>query len=166
MSTVELYGRPSLGARHRSTEFDKETKDPVISLLDEQKDVKAMGATMRLGAYPCHVHKETLTYQAYRKEVVSERHRHRYEFNNQYREPFEKHGMIFSGIYYPKGLVEIIELTNHPWFVACQFHPEFQSKPERAHPLFKNFIKAALSVSRKEISSDAELEQHEATRAD
>ncbi len=135
-----------------STEFDKETQDPVISLLEEQKDVKNLGATMRLGSYPCQLNKDSQSYQAYKKETVTERHRHRYEFNNEYKDLFEKHGMIFAGIYGPKGLVEIIELKDHPWFVACQFHPEFQSKPDRAHPLFRNFIKAAVSVSKKELS--------------
>ncbi len=137
-----------------STEFDKETPDPVISLLDEQRDVKAMGATMRLGSYPCHIVKDTLAHQAYKKESITERHRHRFEFNNQYRDLFEKQGMIFSGVYSPKNLVEMLELKNHPWFVACQFHPEFQSKPERAHPLFRNFIKAALKLANKELSEN------------
>lgn len=128
-----------------STEFDKESKDPVISLLEEQKQVKGMGASMRLGAFTCQIDKESQSFQAYKKESVSERHRHRYEFNNQYREILQKQGFVFAGINTQKDLVEIIELKNHPWFVACQFHPEFQSKPDRAHPLFRNFIKAALS---------------------
>ncbi len=128
-----------------STEFDKETKDPVISLLEEQKHVKDMGATMRLGAFSCQLQKDSHSFQAYKKENISERHRHRYEFNNVYREMFEKAGLIFSGINTQKDLVEIVELKSHPWFVACQFHPEFQSKPERAHPLFRHFIKAALA---------------------
>lgn len=128
-----------------STEFDKETKDPVISLLEEQKEVKDMGASMRLGASACWLLKDSNSFQAYKKENVSERHRHRYEFNNRYREVFENAGVLFAGINTQKDLVEIIELKNHPWFVACQFHPEFQSKPDRAHPLFRNFIKAALA---------------------
>jgi CTP synthase len=131
-----------------STEFDKDTKYPVVSLLEEQKKVKDLGATMRLGAYECRLKKGTKTYDAYKKEKISERHRHRYEFNNSYRDAMQKKGMIFTGIYPKKDLVEIIELGIHPWFVACQFHPEFQSKPERPHPLFKNLIKAALSVSK------------------
>ncbi|MCP4652649.1 MAG: CTP synthase [Candidatus Omnitrophica bacterium] len=127
-----------------STEFDKNTKFPIISLLDEQKKVKAKGATMRLGAYACRLKKTTKAYSVYRKENISERHRHRYEFNNEYRKDFEANGMIFSGTH-PKGnLVEIVEVKGHPWFVACQFHPEFQSKPDRAHPLFASFIEAAL----------------------
>ena len=105
-----------------------------------------MGATMRLGSYPCKLLKNSLSFAAYKKENVAERHRHRFEFNNKFRKMFEKKGMIFSGIYSPKGLVEIVELKNHPWFVACQFHPEFQSKPDRAHPLFRQFINAALNA--------------------
>ncbi len=128
-----------------STEFDRDTEAPVISLLEQQKDVKEMGASMRLGASPCQLVKDSHSFQAYKKENISERHRHRYEFNNRYRESFEKAGMLFAGVYTQKDLVEIIELKDHPWFVACQFHPEFQSKPDRAHPLFRQFIKAALT---------------------
>ena len=98
---------------------------------------------MRLGAYQCKLKRETKAYAAYRHEKISERHRHRYEFNNKYKEVMEKNGMIFSG-FHPKGnLVEIIELKGHKWFVACQFHPEFKSKPDKAHPLFRDFIRAA-----------------------
>ncbi|MBN1869667.1 MAG: CTP synthase [Candidatus Omnitrophica bacterium] len=127
-----------------STEFDKQAKNPVIALLEEQKRVKNLGASMRLGAYPCKLSKHSLSFKAYKKENISERHRHRYEFNNEYKNPFEKKGMNFVGINTQKGLVEIIELKNHPWFVACQFHPEFKSKPDQAHPLFRDFIAAAL----------------------
>jgi len=127
-----------------STEFNKNTKHPVISLLEEQKKVKVMGASMRLGAYECILKKNSKSYEAYKKEKIFERHRHRYEFNNEYRKIFEEKGMIFAGFYKKKNLVEIIEIKNHPWFVACQFHPEFKSKPDNAHPLFREFIKAAL----------------------
>lgn len=130
-----------------STEFDKQARNPVIALLEEQKDVKNMGASMRLGAYPCKLTKRSLSFKAYKKENISERHRHRYEFNNKYKKSFEKKGMIFAGTNSGQGLVEIIELKNHPWFVACQFHPEFKSKPDRAHPLFRDFIKAAVDHS-------------------
>lgn len=126
-----------------STEFVKNTKYPVISLLEEQKKVKVKGATMRLGAYLCRLKKPSLAHLAYMKEKIYERHRHRYEFNNNYREIMEKKGMVFSGIYPRKNLVEIIELKEHPWFVACQFHPEFKSKPDRAHPLFREFIRVS-----------------------
>ena len=105
-----------------------------------------MGATMRLGAYPCKLTKKSHSIQAYKKENISERHRHRYEFNNEYKKQFEKKGLVFAGVHPKKNLVEIIELKNHRWFVACQFHPEFKSKPDRAHPLFANFIKASLNT--------------------
>lgn len=132
-----------------SSEFNKSTKYPVISLLEEQKKIEEKGATMRLGAYECRIRKGTKTHEAYRSEKIFERHRHRYEFNNKYREAMQKKGMVFSGVYPKKDLVEIVELTGHPWFVACQFHPEFQSKPEYPHPLFRNFIKVALAISKR-----------------
>lgn len=138
------FARHACGlAGANSTEF-KQTKYPVISLLEEQKEHKNLGGTMRLGAYPCKIKKGALAFKVYGKEMIQERHRHRYEFNNQYKKLFESKGMIFSGIYPQKGLVEIIELRNHPYFIAVQFHPEFKSKPDIAHPLFKEFIKAAL----------------------
>ncbi len=127
-----------------STEFSKNSKYPVISLLEEQRRISAKGATMRLGAYDCRLKKGTHAYSAYKKEKIRERHRHRFEFNNQYRERMEKKGMVFAGINPQKKLVEIIEIKDHPWFVACQFHPEFKSKPDNGHPLFKEFIKASL----------------------
>ena len=135
-----------------STEFDKNAKHPVISLLEEQKHVQDLGASMRLGAYPCKLIKNSESFKAYRKENISERHRHRYEFNNKYKKFFEKKGMVFSGVNGVQSLVEIIELRNHPWFVACQFHPEFKSKPDRAHPLFHEFVKAALETGKKDQS--------------
>jgi len=144
IATIE-FARNVCGLKNaNSTEFEKLTKYPVISLLEEQKKIKNMGATMRLGAYPCKLQKKTKSFQAYKKENISERHRHRYEFNNEYRKIFEKKGIIFSGTNTKKNLVEILELKNHPWFIACQFHPEFQSKPDRAHPLFQQFIAASL----------------------
>ncbi|MCB9747151.1 MAG: CTP synthase [Candidatus Omnitrophica bacterium] len=127
-----------------STEFDKGTKNPIISLLEEQKSVKNLGATMRLGSYPCKLTKSSFSFKAYKKENITERHRHRYEFNNKYKSVLSKKGMLFTGVNSSQNLVEIIELKDHPWFVACQFHPEFKSKPDKAHPLFKNFIEAAL----------------------
>lgn len=131
-----------------STEFDKNTTYPVISLLEEQKKIKDMGGTMRLGACVCNIRKNTLAHALYKKSVIHERHRHRYEFNNKFRELFKKRGMIFSGIYPKNNLVEIIELDKHPFFVAVQFHPEFKSKPDKAHPLFQGFIGAALKAHR------------------
>ena len=132
-----------------STEFDKATPYPVISLLEEQRRVKDMGGTMRLGAYPCKLKKGTYSFEAYGKEKISERHRHRYEFDTHYRRSMEKEGLIISGTSPDLRLVEIIELREHPWFVACQFHPEFKSKPDDCHPLFRDFVRAALN-SRKE----------------
>ena len=141
-----------------STEFNKKTAYPIVSLLEEQRTIKDMGATMRLGKCACKLTKDSNSYKAYKKEKIFERHRHRYEFNNKYKEVMAKNGLIFSGINPEKNLVEIIELSpiksggsakhcggeQHPWFVACQFHPEFKSKPDKAHPLFRDFIKASL----------------------
>jgi CTP synthase len=128
-----------------STEFNQKTKFPVIDLMEEQKKIMDMGGTMRLGSYPCKVSKGTLLYKAYKEEMIKERHRHRYEFNNIYKFQFQKAGMIFSGVYPDRDLVEVIELKDHPWFLATQFHPEFKSRPNRAHPLFKDFIFAAVN---------------------
>lgn len=145
IATIE-FARNVCGLKDAdSTEFEKETKYPVISLLEEQEHVKSMGATMRLGAYACRLEKATQSFKAYKKESIAERHRHRYEFNNKFKKTFEKKGMMIAGKNPQSGLVEIVEIKDHPWFVACQFHPEFKSKPERAHPLFKDFIAAALA---------------------
>jgi len=130
--------------RANSTEFNKATPFPVISLLEEQKRVKDLGGTMRLGSYPCALKKGTRTQKAYGRESIHERHRHRYEFNNKYKVKMETNGLVVSGTSPNGRLVEIIELTDHPWFVGCQFHPEFKSKPDAAHPLFRDFIKASL----------------------
>ncbi|MCX5706859.1 MAG: CTP synthase [Candidatus Omnitrophica bacterium] len=127
-----------------STEFKPKVKYPVISLLEEQRKIKNLGGTMRLGAYPCKIKKNTLARRVYSKGLIYERHRHRYEFNNKYRKLLSKKGLVFSGVYPKENLVEIIELKGHPYFIAVQFHPEFKSKPDKAHPLFKGFIKAAL----------------------
>ncbi len=129
-----------------STEFQPDTPHPVISLLDEQRKVVNMGGTMRLGAYPCHVTKGTKTHKAYRATEIHERHRHRFEMNPAYRPQFEQAGMIISGRSPDGALTEIIELAEHPWFIACQFHPEFRSKPTKAHPLFRDFVSAALEA--------------------
>ncbi len=128
-----------------STEFDKTTPYPVISLLEEQKRVKEMGGTMRLGAYPCKLKKGTHAYEAYGKERISERHRHRYEFDAHYKRSMETQGLVVSGTSPDLRLVEIVEVKEHPWFVACQFHPEFKSKPDNCHPLFRDFVRASLS---------------------
>ena len=126
-----------------STENRPDTPHPVIDLMQDQKAVEAKGATMRLGAYPCHVSEGTHAHKAYRESVVSERHRHRYEVNNQYRDRLAAKGMLFSGLSPSGQLVEMIELKDHPWFVATQFHPEFKSTPVKPHPLFGAFVNAA-----------------------
>ena len=130
-----------------STEFDKKTKYPVIDLMESQKAVKIKGGTMRLGAYDCEIKPGTRAYAAYRKKKISERHRHRYEVNNRYRNRLEKSGLIFSGINSDLGVVETIEIKGHPWFVAGQFHPELKSRVSRAHPLFREFIKASVKYT-------------------
>jgi CTP synthase len=138
-----------------SEEFDEKTPHPVIYLIEQwydhrnkivqKRDVTSdKGGSMRLGAYPCNITKGTLAYQAYGKEEISERHRHRYEFNNKYLDTLKKSGLIFSGVSPDGDLIEITELAGHPWFLGCQFHPEFKSTPHRPHPLFTAFIAAAL----------------------
>ncbi|MFA0960773.1 CTP synthase [Roseivirga sp. BDSF3-8] len=137
-----------------STEMDPETAHPVIGLMEEQKNITQMGGTMRLGAYVCRLNKGTKAYQAYDKFSVTERHRHRYEFNNTYLEDFKKGGMIASGKNPDTGLVEMIELKDHPWYVGSQFHPELKSTVLTPHPLFVNFIKAAIGYKKDKESKD------------
>jgi len=129
-----------------STEMDPHTPHPVIDLMPEQQDIHQLGGTMRLGAYPCEIRKGTLAYRAYQKTLIYERHRHRYELNNTYRPALEEGGLVVSGIYPEKNLVEIIELPRHPFFLGVQFHPEFQSRVEVPHPLFMAFIEAARRI--------------------
>lgn len=140
----------SLGklADANSTEFNKTTTAPVVDFLPEQRTIDRKGATMRLGAYPCSLTPDTLAAAAYKQQVVEERHRHRYEVNNKYREMFEKAGVVFSGVYKEKNLVEISELKSHPFMVGTQFHPEFLSSPLKPHPLFKAFMVAVLAKMR------------------
>ncbi len=130
-----------------SSEFNEQTPHPVIHVMDNYSGVGAMGGTMRLGSWPCQLLPGTHARQAYGQAAVQERHRHRYEFNNAYREQMRMQGMVFAGVSPDGALVEIIEMADHPWFVAVQFHPEFQSKPNRPHPLFRDFIAAALGGS-------------------
>ncbi len=130
-----------------SSEFNPETPNPVIHLLPSQEGVTDMGGTMRLGAYPCHIAKGSRAYEVYQAENVSERHRHRYEFNMDYRDQFVSQGMNLSGLSPDQRLVEIVEIPDHPWFVACQFHPEFKSRPLKAHPLFRGLVKHALDYA-------------------
>ena len=132
-----------------STEFNKRTKHPVIDLMESQKAIKIKGGTMRLGAYDCTIKSGTKTYSAYRSKKISERHRHRYEVNNRYKNRLEKAGMVISGVNDSLGVVETIEISDHPWFVAGQFHPELKSRVNKAHPLFREFIKASKKYSKK-----------------
>ena len=127
-----------------STEMDKDSPNPVVCLMEEQEKVEDLGATMRLGAWPCALKKGSKVAQAYAAEQISERHRHRYEVNNKYRPTLEEKGLVLSGLSPDKHLVEIVELGSHPWFVGVQFHPELKSQPLDPHPLFKAFIGAAL----------------------
>jgi CTP synthase len=126
-----------------SAEFSKSTPYPVIDLMEEQKGVKEKGGTMRLGAYPCILKEGTFSYRAYKEREISERHRHRYEFNNAFRETLEKAGLVIAGTSPDGKLVEVVEVREHPWFVAVQYHPEFKSRPRKPHPLFVDFVKAA-----------------------
>ncbi|KAB2843241.1 CTP synthase [bacterium] len=131
-------------ANANSREFDENGPEPVIDLMEEQKKLINKGATMRLGAYACSIEKDTLAQRIYQDRHISERHRHRYEFNNIYRDRLQDRGMVFSGLSPDGVLVEIVELPSHPYFIACQFHPEFKSRPMHPHPLFSHFIKASL----------------------
>ena len=127
-----------------STEFNKKTRYPVIDLMESQKAIKIKGGTMRLGAYDCELQVGTKVFAAYRKKNISERHRHRYEVNNRYRKKLENNGLIFSGLNMELGVIETVEIQDHPWFVAGQFHPELKSRVNKAHPLFREFIKASV----------------------
>jgi len=131
-----------------STEFDAQTAFPVIDLMASQKAVLDLGGTMRLGAYPCKLRQKTRVAKAYAKALIRERHRHRYEVNNEYRALFDERGMKIAGVFEETDLVEIVELAEHPWYVGCQFHPEFQSRPLEPHPLFRDFIGAVLERRR------------------
>ncbi len=139
IAIAQLNGQKNANSR----EFDNDTPVPIIDMMEEQKKIKNMGGTMRLGAYPCTIKEDTLAYQAYKETSISERHRHRYEVNNDYREFLTDAGVVISGTSPDNFLVEMIELEDHPWFLGCQFHPEFKSRPNEPHPLFTSFIKAA-----------------------
>ncbi|SMP56623.1 CTP synthase [Anoxynatronum buryatiense] len=144
MAVVEFARHVAGITQAQSSEFDEDGIHPVIHIMPEQKDVSDKGGTMRLGLYPCKVHSDTKAREAYGEDLIYERHRHRFEFNNEYRDQLTELGLIISGISPDERLVEIIELKNHPWFVGGQFHPEFKSRPTRPHPLFRDFVKAAL----------------------
>ena len=138
------FARNVLGLKEaNSSEFAADTADPVICLLEDQKDVTEKGGTMRLGAQPCVLNNDARAAACYGGEEIEERHRHRYEFNPDYEQAFTEAGMIAAGVHPESRLVEVIEIPEHPWFVAVQFHPEFKSKPDAAHPLFRGFIQAA-----------------------
>jgi CTP synthase len=156
LAVVE-FSRDVLGlSLANSTELDEDTPDPVIYLIKEWFDYRTnqvqtrdeqsdLGGTLRLGAYPCVLKEDTHAARAYAQSEISERHRHRFEFNNVYRKELEDHGLIVSGTSPDNNLVEIVEIEDHPWFLGCQFHPEFKSKPMKPHPLFRDFISAALA---------------------
>ncbi len=142
------YARNVLGKKDaNSTEFDPNTSNPVIHLMEKQKSIKGMGGTMRLGSYPAKLRKGTRAHKAYGTSEIAERHRHRYEFNNSYRIELEDAGMVISALSPDGELVEMIELRDHPWFVGCQFHPELKSRVAKAHPLFREFVAAALKFA-------------------
>ena len=149
LSIIE-YARHILGLKDaNSAEFDPQTKNPVIDLMPEQKKVKQLGGTMRLGKYPCHLDPESKAAKLYGEELIYERHRHRFEVNNDYRDRLEQAGVLFAGKSPDNRIVEMMELPEHPWFVAAQFHPEFKSRPNRPHPLFRGFVAAAKEKAEK-----------------
>jgi CTP synthase len=152
IATIEFARHVCNLQNAHSTEFNPDTPHPVITLLDEQSKVTTKGGTMRLGASPCRLLPGTKAHAAYGRDTVSERHRHRYEFNLDYRKQLEDAGLVISGLYPRRDLVEIVEVQDHPWFVACQFHPEFQSKPDQPHPLFQAFVQAALRFGQSQRS--------------
>jgi len=161
MAAIE-FARNVLGFKDaHSTEMDPNTKEPVIDLMDEQKNITAKGGTMRLGAYPCEIKENTLAYKIYENTSISERHRHRWEFNNKYLDQFEKAGMIASGKNPGTNLVEIIELKGHPFFLGVQYHPELKSTVENPHPIFVHFIKAAKAHSENQSAIKNPLLQSE-----
>ncbi|HQQ12962.1 MAG TPA: gamma-glutamyl-gamma-aminobutyrate hydrolase family protein, partial [Bacteroidales bacterium] len=138
-------GRNVLGLKDaHSTEMNPRTPFPVIDIMHTQKSVKNLGGTMRLGSYPCKLEPDSKVFALYDETMISERHRHRFEFNNDYRKAYNKAGMKAVGIYPAENLVEIIELENHPWFVGVQFHPEYKSTVANPHPLFVGFVEAML----------------------
>jgi len=144
MAVVE-FSRNICGIKDaHSREFSEDIVSPVIDLMEYQRGINDMGGTMRLGAYPCVLGRNTLARAAYGRDEISERHRHRYEVNNSYRQTLSNNGLILSGLSPDEELVEMIELDNHPWFVGCQFHPEFKSTPLEPHPLFRDFVKVAM----------------------
>ena len=154
------YGRNVCGLDDaNSTEIDPDTPHPIVCLMEEQKDVKTMGATMRLGAWDCKLEAGSRTAKHYGNTDISERHRHRYEFNNAYRDAIRDNGMSLVGTTPDNSLIEIVEIPEHPWFIATQFHPEFKSQPFKPHPLFAGFVEAAISRKddRASVAAGAQL---------
>ena len=148
------FARNVIGFKEaHSTEINSDTSYPVISMMEEQKELKNLGGTMRLGAYDCHVEKDSLLHKIYENDVISERHRHRYEFNNKYMKDFEENGVVFSGKNKVNNLMETIEIPDHPWFIGVQYHPEYKSRVVNPHPLFVSFIKAALTHQTNAVDS-------------
>lgn len=156
-ATIE-FARHACGlARANSTEFDPGTPHPVIYLMPEQLAYTTKGGTMRLGSYECRIAPASRAFGAYGQELIKERHRHRYEFNDAYRSALEEGGMVFSGICPQNGLVEMLEIPDHPWFVAVQFHPELKSRPRHPHPLFRGFVAAAAAHRLQAVPSHAHV---------
>ena len=148
------FARNVIGFKEaHSTEINSDTSYPVISMMEEQKELKNLGGTMRLGAYDCHVEKDSLLHKIYENDVISERHRHRYEFNNKYMKDFEENGVVFSGKNKVNNLMETIEIPDHPWFIGVQYHPEYKSRVVNPHPIFISFIKAALTHQTNAVDS-------------
>jgi CTP synthase len=140
--------------------MDKNTPNPVIDMMEEQKQVHQLGGTMRLGSFPCHIEEDTLAYEIYERPDISERHRHRWEFNNRYEQSYREAGMVLSGRNQETNLVEIIELPQHPFFIGVQFHPELKSTVENPAPLFVHFIKAARLFMEKRPNGRSAPRQH------
>jgi CTP synthase len=152
MAVVE-FGRNVMGYEDcHSLEFNPDARHPVISLMQSQESVTQMGGTMRLGVYDCEVQKDTLAYRIFKKKNTGQRHRHRYEFNNAYYDAFCQAGMVFSGINPETQLVEMIELPEHPFFLACQFHPEYKSTVEKPHPMYTALVRAMHRHKQKEVA--------------
>ncbi len=164
MAVVEFARNVCELSGAHTTEVDKATPHPVVCLMEEQEKVIDLGATMRLGNWPCALKKGSRAAQAYGASQIGERHRHRYEVNNAYREQFEKSGLVLSGLSPDRNLVEIVELENHPWFVGCQFHPELKSQPLAPHPLFKAFVGAALERAASKMNKKSKPQQKKKKR--
>jgi CTP synthase len=158
MAVIE-YGRNVLGIKNaQSTEMEAAAEEPVVDMMEEQKKITAKGGTMRLGSYPCEVGGGTLAQKIYGATHITERHRHRYEFNNKYLQAYEEGGMIASGRNPETGLVEVMEVSNHPFFIGCQYHPELKSTVENPHPLFVHFVAAAKKFNEKKFSKNPLLQ--------